>query len=367
VTAVAATLDDLLRRCVAAEASDLHLSPGQPPVLRVHGELERLGDLPALDDEAIGVLLRAALNPAQEQAFAAERTLDLARSLPEGPRFRINAFTSQGRTALAVRRLDDAIRGLDELRLPPALARIADLPDGLCLVTGPTGSGKSTTLATLIDAINRGRACHVLTLEDPIEYLHPSRRALVHQRELHTDFERFARALRSALREDPDVILVGEMRDVETMRAALTAAETGHLVLSTLHAGDAVGAAERLIGAFPSGERDSVRYQLSLVLRAAVAQRLLPLRDGGGRVPVVEVLWSTPAVANLIRAGKAAQLYATMESQTQAGMLTMEQSLAEACARGWVAEDVARRTARDPKLFAERLRRARAGGRAPWR
>lgn len=357
----------LLARAVALGASDLHLTCGLPPQVRVHGRLAPLLDeAPPPAPGGVEALFGEVLTPRQRAALEVERSVDLALVLDrarggEGQRFRVNLFASAGQVAAAVRRLDDRLRGFDELRLPPQLARLADLEDGLVLLVGPTGSGKTTTLAAIIDKINREEACHVVTLEDPIEYVHESRRALVHQRELHADFDRFSRALRAALREDPDVILVGEMRDVATMRAALMAAETGHLVLSTLHSGSAIGATERLIGAFRGDERDSIRYQLSLVLRCVVAQRLLPLAEGGGRFPATEVLWITPAVANLIRAGKTAQIQAAVEGQAAQGMLTLEQSLAEAVQRGWVTEAAAQAAARDPGAFAERLRHARGG------
>lgn len=362
-------LFQLLARAVDVGASDLHLTCNAPPLVRVHGRLVPLEGVAPLGPEGVEALVEGVLTPAQRAAYEAERSIDLALVLgPEhggaGQRFRVNAFAAAGRMALAVRRLDDRIRSFEELRLPAQLSRIAALEDGLVLLVGPTGSGKTTTLAAIIDKINREEACHIITLEDPIEYVHESRRSLVHQRELHADFDRFSRALRAALREDPDVILVGEMRDVPTMRAALMAAETGHLVLSTLHSGSAIGATERMIGAFRGDERDSVRYQLSLVLRCVVAQRLLPLRDGEGRVPATEVLWITPAVANLIRTGKTAQIQAAVEGQAAQGMLTLEQSLAEAVQKGWVAEAVAAAAARDPAAFAERLRQARAGATA---
>ncbi|MCO5172517.1 MAG: PilT/PilU family type 4a pilus ATPase [Planctomycetes bacterium] len=349
---------DLLRRCVEAGASDLHLGCGLRPTLRVDGVLRPLDDVAPLDEAAVEAAVRALLTPRQVEAFVARRAVDAAVSLGPGQRFRVNAFTERGRPAVAVRRLDERLRALDELRLPPSLARLADLDEGLVLVVGPTGSGKSTTLATIIDLINREQAAHVITLEDPVEYEHTSRRSVVRQRELHTDFDAFPEALRAALREDPDVLLVGEMRDRATMRAALMAAETGHLVFSTLHTGSAVGAAERLVGAFRSTERDAVRHQLSLVLRAVVAQRLLPSPQG--RVAVVEVLWATPAVANLIRTGKTNQLRSAMEGGAAGGMLTFEQSLADAVVRGWLAEDEARRAAREAGALDERLRILRA-------
>jgi twitching motility protein PilT len=354
----------LLRDAVRSGASDLHLTPGEPPALRIDGRLAPLAGHGPVPAESIAVWLTSLLVPAQVEALERERCVDLSLSLPEGQRFRLNAFSARGQPALAIRRLEPRIRSLEELRLPAALEQLTALQDGLVLVTGATGSGKSTTLATLLDLINARRPCHILTLEDPVEYLHSSRQALVRQRELHTDFPAFAGALRATLREDPDVILVGELRDAETMRTALMAAETGHLVFSTLHAGSAIAAAERLIGAFAGEEQDSIRHQLSLVLRAVATQRLLPGR-AGGRVPVIELLLVSPAVANLLRQGKASQIQSAMEAGASAGMRTLEQELAEVVARGWVEEEVARQAARDPTVFAERLRQARAGAGRP--
>ncbi len=357
--AARARLDALLRAVCALGASDLHLTAGEPPSVRRVGALEPLAGVAPTSAEETAALAASLLDPGQRRAFAAEGALDLALSLREGARFRVNVFRERDRVALAIRRLDDRIRSFAELRLPEQLGALAELDEGLLLVVGPTGSGKSTTLATLIDLINATRPVHVVTLEDPIEYLHLSRRALVRQRQLHSDFAGFARALRATLREDPDVILVGELRDRATLRATLMAAETGHLVLSTLHAGSAVGAAERFVGAFGEDERDSVRHQLSHVLRAVIAQRLLPTRDGAARVPAVELLHVTPAVANLIRAGKPTQVASAMESGASLGMQTLEQSLAALVARGLVDEERARRAARDASAFAERLRHLR--------
>ena len=349
----------LLRRAVANGASDLHLTPGEPPALRVDGALRPIPDLPALAADELEAMTASLLAPAQREALLRDRALDLALSLPEGPRFRVNAFSTRGRIALAIRRLEPAIKGLAELHLPAALERLTALQDGLVLVTGATGSGKTTTLAALLDLINDRRECHLLTLEDPIEYLHASKRALVRQRELHTDFLEFAEALRVTLREDPDVILVGEMRDADTMRTALMAAETGHLVFSTLHAGSAIGAAERLIGAFQGAEQESIRHQLSLVLRAVATQRLLPGKRGG-RVPVVELLFVTAAVSNLLRAGKPSQIQSAMEAGAGSGMQTLEQALVDAVMAGLLEEETAHAAAREPGIFAERLKHARS-------
>jgi twitching motility protein PilT len=357
-------LTGLLEQCIAMKASDLHLSAWSPPIVRLNGRLEPLADAP-LSDAAVHRIATGLMHELQRAIFQEQHTLDVALSLPGGVRFRVNVFRERGHTALAIRRLDDRFRTLAELNLPLRLGELADLRDGLVLVTGPTGSGKSTTLATMIHQINSTRACHILTVEDPIEYVHANLRSLVHQRELHRDVPTFADAVRSALREDPDVILVGEMRDTETMRAAITAAETGHLVYSTLHTGDAVGALDRMIGMFPAGEQESIRAQLSMVLRAVVAQRLLPALNGAGRAPAVEVLRVTPAVANLIRTGKSQQIYSAIETGAALGMQTLEQSLAGLVSNERVAMDAARMLVRDARSFEGHLRLIRQAAPVP--
>jgi len=350
----------LLERTAQSGASDLHLTVGEPPRLRSQGLLELLSGESALTPDELAALASATCDEAQRRAFASLGSLDLALSSAAGHRFRINLFRERGHLALSIRRLDDQIRSLADLHLPPQIGDLADLQDGLVLFVGATGSGKTTTLATLIDRINAQRAVHILTLEDPIEYLHPSRRALVRQRQLHTDFDAFAQALRAALREDPDVILVGELRDQATMRAALTAGETGHLVFATLHASSATSASERFVGAFGDQERSSVRNQLSYVLRAVVSQRLLR-RSGGGRVPVAELLKVTSAVANLIRSGRPALVQSALESGAQLGMLTLEASLARLVQEGLISTEQALQAARAPDQVRERLRRKRSG------
>ena len=257
--------------------------------------------------------------------------------------------------AVAIRRIENEFRTLADWHLPASLGDLADLRDGLVIMTGPTGSGKTTTLATLIHEINLNRECHIVTVEDPVEYVHGNVRSLVHQRELYTDVPDFASAVRASLREDPDVILVGEMRDVETARAAVTAAETGHLVFSTLHTGDTVGAIDRLLGIFSGAERDAVAHQISLVLRAVVAQRLLPSAQGRTRVPAVEILKVTKAVAHLVRVGKFEQIYSAIETGRAQGMQSFEQSLAALVERGLVTEANAFSATRDPSLFQEWL------------
>lgn len=365
--------DTLLTRCVAEGASDLHLSAGVPPYLRLRGELRATGE-EALSAERLTAMTQAVLSAEHWQRLQAERGLDVAYTLsagasPTGERFRMNVYFERGHVALAVRRLNATIRSAQELHLPASLHTLAEFRDGLVLVTGPTGSGKSTTLATLIEEINRQRACHILTIEDPVEYVFQNCRALVHQRELGVDVRSFADAVRAALREDPDVILVGEMRDLETMRAAVTAAETGHLVFSTLHTGDAVGTLDRIAGAFPAGEQNYVRQQLSLTLRAVVTQHLLPAKGGRGRVPVLEILIVTPAVASLIRQNKPRQILSMMETGTGLGMQTLEQGLAQHVADGLIEMETARLLAREPEQLDRLLALRRPGteGTAAWR
>lgn len=344
----------LIERCVEVGASDLHLSADAPPHVRVHGRLQTI-DMSPLSAELVDQMALAIMHPRQRDVYTQQQTLDLAYTPGSGARFRINVFRERGHTALAIRRLDDSFRTLQQLHLPPQIGELADLRDGLVLVTGPTGSGKTTTLATLIHQINLSRPCHIITIEDPVEYVHGNEQSLIRQRELYSDVPTFADAVRAALREDPDVILVGEMRDAETIRAAITAAETGHLVFSTLHTGDSVGAIDRMIGVFPAEEQTSLRHQLSMVLRAVIAQRLLPHRNGSGRVPAVEILKITTGVAHLIRTGKPQQIYSAIETGTADGMQTLEHALADLVLGGLVTEGDARQLARDGKLLDKRM------------
>jgi twitching motility protein PilT len=349
-----------LRDCVARGASDLHLAAGQPPAFRIHGELRSEGE--ALAGEVLRAITHAILNDTRRTHLQEARGADLGYALPDGVRFRVNVYYERGEIAYAIRRLENSMQSLESLRLPQELHALARYPDGLVLVTGPTGSGKSTTLAALIDEINRTRRCHILTIEDPIEYVHSSRKSVVHQRQLYDDVPSFSEAVRASLREDPDVILVGEMRDLATMRAAVTAAETGHLVFSTLHTGDAVGAIDRIIGSFPAEEQQSIRQQMSLVLRAVVTQHLLPTPSGKGRVPLVEILMVTQAVASLIRQNKPRQIYSMMEAGAQQGMVTLETALARLVRDGLIDEGRARLMARDETQFERLLKLMAAGG-----
>ncbi|MDR1064369.1 MAG: PilT/PilU family type 4a pilus ATPase [Azoarcus sp.] len=340
----------LLERLPVEGASDLHMSAGRRAHWRAYGELRVCDDRPWSEAD-VRSLAGHMLDASRQALFAETGSADLGHTSPGGFRFRINFFRSLGMPALVARHLPDRFASLAELMLPPGLKELAYLPSGLVLVTGVTGSGKSTTLATLINEINTHMARHILTIEDPVEFVHKSVQSLVSHREVGTDTPDFALAVRAAMREDPDVILVGEMRDTETMRAALTAAETGHLVFSTLHTGDAVGATERFVGAFPGEEQDLARHRLSLVMKAVVAQQLLPRADQRGRVPAVEILRGTTAVTNLIATGRSSQLYSAMESGSSLGMQTYDQSLARLARDKLVSVELVRPLARNPGGF----------------
>ena len=321
-------LPDLLKATQEMGGSDLHLSMGSPPQVRVDGHLVRL-EFPELTPDVIKTLSYSVLTDIQKKKFEETWELDLAFGLRGVGRFRCNVFNQKGAVGAVFRLIPERIRSLEELNLPPVLADLADRPRGLVLVTGPTGSGKSTTLAAMIDRINLAKKAHILTIEDPIEYLHQHKTALVNQRELHADTQSFSMALRAALREDPDVVLVGELRDLETMEAALKLAETGHLTMATLHTNSAAQTVTRVIDAFPAHQQAQIRTQLSLVLEGIVCQALMPKAGGTGRVAALEILVATPAIRNLIRDDKIHQIYGTMQTgQEKLGMQTMNQSLA---------------------------------------
>ena len=323
------TLAELLARTVERGGSDLHVTTGTPPRIRVHGVLEPQADLQPLTPADARRLIYGALTAAQRQRFEETRELDVSFGIEGVGRVRANVFSQRGAPAAVYRLVAEAIPEFDRLGLPPVVADLVGRPHGLVLVTGPTGSGKSTTLAALIDRINAERRCHILTIEDPIEYIHPHRRSIVNQREVYGDTAGFAPALRAALREDPDVVLIGEMRDLETTEAALRLAETGHLTLATLHTSSAVHAVGRVIDLFPAHQQSRVRTQLSLVLEGVVCQVLVPVAGGRGRVCAAEVLVATPAIRNLIREDKTHLIYAAMQAgQKQRGMQTMTQALA---------------------------------------
>ena len=356
---VTRTLEDLLQHCEAANASDLHLAPAHLPMVRINGDLTPVPGQPPMRPDEIDALADVLMNPAHRQQLVDRGAADGACSSPAGTRYRFNIFRRQGKKAIILRRLEDRFRSLAELGLPDALYRLADLSDGLVVVSGPTGSGKSTTLATLLDKINRERRCHMVTVEDPVEYVHVPKMAEVNQRELYTDVPDFNQALVSALREDPDVILVGEVRDLKTIRMAITAAETGHLVYTTVHAADCVGTIERLVAVFPADEQDGIRRQLAMVLRAIVNQQLLPsMTDSGkkGRVAAAEVLMNTTAIANLIVIGKSPMIFSCIETGRAQGMQTMDQDVARLWSQGLIDEQTAIAAARSVASMQERAR-----------
>jgi twitching motility protein PilT len=322
------TLPELLKTMIEMGGSDLHVTTASPPQVRVHGTLRRL-PLPELSPEDTESLAFSALNDAQQKRFEETMELDLSFGVPGLARFRCNVFKQRGVVSAVYRAIPERIRSLDELSLPKVLATLAEKPHGLVLVTGPTGSGKSTTLAAILDRINADRHAHILTIEDPFEHVHAHKNSLISQRELHSDTASFRAALRAALREDPDVVLIGEMRDLETVEAALQMAETGHLTFATLHTSSAAQTIGRIVDVFPAAQQAQIRTQLSVVLEGIVCQALLPRADGAGRVVSLEILVPTPAVRNLIREDKTHQIYGIMQTgQEKFGMQTANQSLA---------------------------------------
>ena len=328
---------DLLQSAVIEGASDLHLTVGQPPVLRLHGDLVRM-DLPRLTPVDTSEMFDEVVPDWQRDNFNELGEVDFSLSFPGIGRFRVNAFRQRGTIGIACRLIPQAIPSIDSLGLPPVVEELTNRRQGLILVTGPTGSGKSTTLAALIDKINRERAEHILTIEDPIEFLHRHQRSIVNQREVGADTKSYANGLRAALREDPDVILIGEMRDLETTQAAVSAAETGHLVLATLHTPGAAETVHRILDIFPPYQQQQIRTQLALVLQAIISQQLLRRADRPGRVVAAEVLVVTPAIRNLIREGKVHQINSMMQAGAQFGMQTMEQALQNLYQRGLISK-----------------------------
>ncbi|MFC4103333.1 type IV pilus twitching motility protein PilT [Paenibacillus xanthanilyticus] len=325
----------LLRHSHECKASDLHISVGSPPVMRVHGILQRIGE-ELVSTEAASAMAMALLNQDQQERFEQSGEVDFSYELEGCSRYRINAYRQRGRVSIAIRTIPTAIPTLEQLQLPPILATLANKHQGLVLVTGPTGSGKSSTLAAMIDYINRTQKKHIVTLEDPIEFLHAHQQSVVDQREVGNDTKSFANGLRAALRQDPDVILVGEMRDLETISAAVTAAETGHLVFATLHTSDAPQTIDRIIDAFPAHQQAQVRAQLAAVLVAVISQRLLPRSGGQGRMCATEIMVNNPAVANLIRTEKIHQIKSVMQTGRAQGMHTMDASIKEMLQQGLV-------------------------------
>jgi twitching motility protein PilT len=339
-----ATLQELLSRTVELNGSDLHLTAGSPPQVRVHGSLQRL-DMPDLTPSETKQFAYSVLTDLQKKRFEESMELDLSFGVRNLGRFRCNVFSQRGAVAAVFRVITDGIRGFKELGLPEVVSTLADRPRGLVLVTGPTGTGKSTTLAAIIDKINRERRQHILTIEDPIEYIHPHKQCIVNQREVLSDTHGFAPALRAALREDPDVVYIGEMRDLETVEAALRVAETGHLTFATLHTNSAAQTINRIIDIFPAHQQTQIRTQLSMVLEGIVCQSLLPRADGKGRVVAVEVLVPTPAIRNLIRDDKVHQIYSSMQAgQEKVGTQTLNQALASLYYAGAITLEAARQT-----------------------
>ena len=336
------TLPELLKTTVELGGSDLHLTTNSAPLVRVDGTLKPLEGLAPLNAAETKQLAYSVLTDAQKKRFEETQELDLAFGIRGLARFRCNVFNQRGAVAAVFRLIPETIRSFDELNLPPILASLSERPRGLVLVTGPTGSGKSTTLAAMLDKINNERHAHILTVEDPIEYIHQHKKCLVNQRELHSDTQSFTAALRAALREDPDIVLIGELRDLETIESALRIAETGHLTFATLHTNSAAQTINRIIDVFPAHQQGQIRTQLSLVLEGIVSQTLLPKASGSGRVVAMEILVPTPAIRNLIRDDKVHQIYSTMQTgQEKLGMQTMNQALATLFQRRLITRDEA--------------------------
>ena len=334
-------ISDLLAFSVKNKASDLHLSAGLPPMIRVHGDIRKI-NVPALDHTAVHDMVYDIMSDGQRKVYEETLECDFSFEIPNLARFRVNAFNHQRGSGAVFRTIPSKILTLEELNCPAIFKEIADTPRGLCLVTGPTGSGKSTTLAAMIDYINDKEFGHILTVEDPIEFVHTSKKCLINQREVGPHTLSFNNALRSALREDPDVILVGEMRDLETIRLALTAAETGHMVFGTLHTSSAAKTIDRIIDVFPAAEKEMVRSMLSESLRAVISQTLLKTKDEQGRVAAHEIMIGTPAIRNLIREAKIPQMYSAIQTGQNVGMQTLDQNLQDLVKRNVVSANEAR-------------------------
>lgn len=339
-------IEILLEEVVKKKASDLHLQVGLPPMLRVDGALIAVSGADPLTDEAVETLIFAILDEDQKQILLKDKEFDFSFAFGDLGRFRVNAFHERGNLAAALRLIPNEIASIEQLGLPPVVTKFADYPRGLVLVTGPTGSGKSTSLAALIHKINMEQARHIITIEDPIEYTHNSKKSVIVQREVHYDTYSFSAALRSALREDPDVVLIGEMRDLETIASAITIAETGHLVFATLHTNSAAQSIDRMIDVFPPHQQPQIRSQLSNILMAICSQRLVPT-IGGGRIAAAEILIGTPAVRNIIREGKTHQLDAVIQTGAEFGMQSMDKQLVNLIHQGTITYDEARNVAVD--------------------
>ena len=341
---------ELLSFTVKNKASDLHLSAGMPPMIRVHGEIRRI-NLPAMEHKDVHEMVYDIMNDGQRKSYEEDLECDFSFEVPNLARFRVNAFNTQRGAATVMRTIPSTVLTLEDLNAPKIFAEIAQQPRGVVLVTGPTGSGKSTTLAAMINDINENEHGHILTLEDPIEFVHESKNSLINQREVGRDTLSFNNALRSALREDPDIILVGEMRDLETIRLAMTAAETGHLVFGTLHTSSAAKTIDRIIDVFPADEKEMMRAMLSESLRAVISQTLCKTKDGAGRVAAHEIMIGTPAIRNLIREAKVAQMYSTIQTSQGTGMQTLDQNLMDLVKRNIISNAEARTKAMNKEAF----------------
>ncbi|MCE1184559.1 type IV pilus twitching motility protein PilT [Zoogloea sp.] len=343
-------ITELLAFTVKNKASDLHISAGLPPMIRVHGDVRRI-NLPALVHKDVHGMVYDIMNDSQRKQYEEHMEADFSFEIPNLARFRVNAFNQNRGAGAVFRVIPTKVLSLEELNCPKIFKDIASQPRGIVLVTGPTGSGKSTTLAAMVDYVNENEYGHILTIEDPIEFVHESKRCLINQREIGRDTKSFDNALRSALREDPDVILVGEMRDLETIRLALSAAETGHLVFGTLHTSTAAKTIDRIVDVFPAAEKDMVRTMMSESLRAVISQTLLKTKDGLGRVAAHEIMIGTPAIRNLIRENKVAQMYSAIQTGQNMGMQTLDQCLADLVRRNVVASAEARIKAQNKDSF----------------
>lgn len=345
-TSTSVKIENLLEECIRRNASDLHIQYSLPPILRIDGALTPIAGTSALNEEQIRSLIFATLDEEQQKILIKDKEFDYSFAFGDIARFRVNAFHERGKLAAAFRLIPNQIKNINDLGMPAVVETFADFPRGLVLVTGPTGSGKSTTLAALINKINTEKSTHIITIEDPIEFTHKSQRSVIAQREVHYDTFSFAAALRSVLREDPDVVLIGEMRDLETIQAAITIAETGHLVFATLHTNSAAQSIDRMIDVFPSHQQPQVRSQLANMLMAVCAQRLVPA-IGGGRVVAAEVMISNSAIRSLIRDGKTHQIDTAIQTGAEQGMQTMDRTLAKLVQTGVVTYESAREYAVD--------------------
>jgi len=344
-------ITELLAFVVKNKASDLHLSSGMPPLIRVHGDVRRV-NLPAMEHKEVHGMIYDIMNDGQRKHYEENLECDFSFAIPNLARFRVNAFVQNRGAAAVLRTIPSTVLSLEQLNAPKIFAELAQTPRGIVLVTGPTGSGKSTTLAAMVDYINDHDYGHILTVEDPIEFVHESKKCLINQREVGPHTKSFNNALRSALREDPDVILVGEMRDLETIRLALSAAETGHLVFGTLHTSSAAKTVDRIIDVFPAAEKEMVRAMLSESLRSVISQTLLKTKDGNGRVAAHEIMIGTPAIRNLIREAKIAQMYSAIQTGQALGMQTLDQNLTDLVRRNIVSSAEARTKAANKDNFA---------------